>query len=171
MPQDVVLPLEFEAFYLANVDRYRGYAQVRLADAEFAEDVVYEVFARLAANWSEFLRQASPAAWAWRLLRFEVNARAARQDSRTEEVSRVLRQARATLETSHSELGLFSAISALPERLFDVVVLQYVLGYSADLTGDLLGISPTTVRSASVSARRRLAVLLNMPVDELRPAP
>ncbi|ARZ66683.1 hypothetical protein SMD11_1018 [Streptomyces albireticuli] len=64
---------------------------------------------------------------------------------------------RTRLQALESRLGLYAAITRLPERQYDVIVLRYILGYPATRVAEIMGISPATVRSHARGARRRLA--------------
>ena len=81
------------------------------------------------------------------------------------------RAARATLEAlrrqfevMESALGLYTAIAALPERQYDVVVLHYVLGYPSQQVANIMGIRPDTVRAHRRSARERIASKLGLDI-------
>ncbi|ADI13010.1 hypothetical protein SBI_09892 [Streptomyces bingchenggensis BCW-1] len=67
------------------------------------------------------------------------------------------------LETS---LLVYGAISELPDRQRDVIVLRYSLGYDAATTARILGISPAGVRSTARHARRRLRQILGLDEQE-----
>ncbi|MET9183537.1 sigma factor-like helix-turn-helix DNA-binding protein [Kitasatospora aureofaciens] len=165
------LPVAFEAFYLANASRYQEYAQAQLGSEQAAQGVVEDTFAFIAMNWQQFLGQERPAAWAWTILRDGVMEQVTMAAAKRATVTRVLQGARTTLEATDSELGLYAAISVLPERQFDVIVLRYVLGYSDDVISDLLGISYSAVRVHAVRARRRLAGALEARNSLSKPRP
>ncbi|MFD8396442.1 RNA polymerase sigma factor [Streptomyces sp. NPDC059680] len=65
---------------------------------------------------------------------------------------------RSQLAAMDSPLGLYAAISALPERPFEAVILRYILGYSLEDVGSIMGINITTVRHHCRDARRRISV-------------
>lgn len=153
----VVLPIEFEAFYLQNAARYHAYARVQLDSDHLARDLVHDTFTFIAMNWQQFLGQERPAEWAWGILRESVTAQVGKVVTKQATVVGALQKARITFEAADSEVGLYAAISALPKRQFDVVVLRYLLGYSFDVVSDLLGISSATVRSIASHARQRIA--------------
>ncbi|ARZ72611.1 sigma-70 family RNA polymerase sigma factor [Streptomyces sp. HU2014] len=69
----------------------------------------------------------------------------------------VMDATRSRLQILESRLGLYTAITRLPERQYDVIVLRFVLGYPAERVAEIMGISPATVRSHTCGARRRLA--------------
>ena len=54
-------------------------------------------------------------------------------------------------------IGLYSAISRLPERQFDTLVLIFVLGYEPGFVAALFCVPPETVYSNVRHAKNRLA--------------
>ncbi len=56
-----------------------------------------------------------------------------------------------------SHLGLYTAISELPEQQYDVIVLRYVLQESIEYVAEYLGISANTVSTNIRAAKKNLA--------------
>lgn len=77
-----------------------------------------------------------------------------------------LESVRDTFDLLEERLGLFTAMLDLPERQFDVLVLQHVLGYDTTATGHIMGITAATVRSHNRLAKRKLATLFGIDQDE-----
>ena len=78
-------------------------------------------------------------------------------------VTRVLAQSRERFAAMEESLGLYSAISHLPERRYDSIVLCYVLKYPYSRVASLLGVSESTVRSNVRHAKEHLAKELGIP--------
>ncbi|MEV6553455.1 sigma-70 family RNA polymerase sigma factor [Streptomyces sp. NPDC051597] len=157
------LPPAFEAFFAMNVLRYAAYARLHL-NKDMVDTAVLATFEVILQDWLLFLQQPRPAAWAWQVLRRSV-AEQARRVSPRQVLAQAMRDARASLGAMPSELGLYDAIAALPERQFDVIVLRFVLGYSVGQTADLMGLGDATVRSLQRRARRFLAGQLGVRGD------
>ncbi|WP_345015046.1 sigma-70 family RNA polymerase sigma factor [Streptomyces shaanxiensis] len=158
-PATQTLPLGFEAFYQQNVHNYLRYVSARTGSPKLAEEVVHEVFLTLLRRWQEFLGAGLSSAWAWKILQQTVQPHVRPSPPA---FAKVMRQARMRIANLEGSIGLYQAIARLPERQFDVIVLRYVLGYSADDVARLMGISPSTYRAYRLAGRRRLARELGM---------
>ncbi|WP_055714068.1 RNA polymerase sigma factor [Streptomyces torulosus] len=177
-----VMPPDLEAFIDLYTRPHLRYAHTMLGDKQAAKAVVQRCYSHLALNWAVVLKEESPEAYAWRLLkqRVELHLRItgsapsrtttayASPDMRTVAMQRA---ARATLEAlrrqfevMESALGLYTAIATLPERQYDVIVLHYVLGYPTEQVANIMGIKPDTVRGHRRSARERIASKLGLNV-------
>jgi RNA polymerase sigma-70 factor (ECF subfamily) len=65
--------------------------------------------------------------------------------------------------------GLYTAIAELPNRQFDVIVLRFILGYSAARIAWLLGLkNERTVDYHIRRAKERLSRQLGLPIDTAR---
>jgi RNA polymerase sigma-70 factor (ECF subfamily) len=73
---------------------------------------------------------------------------------------------RSHLAALESPLGLYTAIAALPERQFDVILLQYVLGYPSQQIAHIMGINAGTVRTHRRLARKRIATKLRIDLGD-----
>ncbi|GAB2609750.1 SigE family RNA polymerase sigma factor [Streptomyces capparidis] len=160
------LSLTFEAFHDAHHRAWLRFAHLQVGDRSAAEHVVEAAAARLAENWTHVLGQEAMQAYAWGVLKEHVaewlQARG-RPSAMVETaafaaaVSRMLDVSRERFAVLESRIGLYSAISRLPERQYDVIVLRYVLGYSDPKVAWFLGIQENTVRSHARWAKRRLS--------------
>jgi RNA polymerase sigma factor (sigma-70 family) len=174
-----VMPPDLEAFIDLYVRAHLRYAHTMLGDKQAAKAVVQRCYSHLALNWAAVLKEASPEAYAWRLLKQRVElhlritgsttgrtASAVSPGTRTAAMQRAARATlealRRQLEAMESVLGLYTAIAALPERQYDVVVLHYVLGYTTQQVANIMGIKPDTVRGHRRSARERIASKLGL---------
>lgn len=168
------IPVEFAVFHDRFYRAYRRYAELLLGDEEIAKQVVHRVFLSLLVGWKRLMEEANPRESAWGQLKEAVDdylVSQGREPAITEtaaftyrlrEQMEDLRDRFAALETG---LGLYTAISKLPPRQLDVVVLHYVFGYSRARTADTLGVEEATVRSHLTYARRRLADALGIDLD------
>ncbi|MEV7085689.1 sigma-70 family RNA polymerase sigma factor [Streptomyces sp. NPDC093085] len=166
------MPPALEAFHDLYVKSYLNYAYMMLGDKRAAEDIVRGCIAHLALNWLRVTRTPSPEAYAWALLKGRVETRLnlTGRDPQMVETAAFQRAAREVLastrcrfEVMETALGLYTAIAALPERQYDVIVLLYVLGYPSCRVADIMGIERDTVRSHRRLAKRRIAQRLGLP--------
>ncbi|MEU2516456.1 RNA polymerase sigma factor [Streptomyces syringium] len=156
------LPADFLAFFSAHHQAYLRYAHIQLGSTADAEWVVEEVFGQLALIWGEVLRRPSVPAFALATLREEIAKLLAARGRdvalvETAAFAAVREATRARMGVLESALGLYAAITRLPDRQYDVVVMHFVLGYPVRRVAGIMGLSPATVRSHVRGARRRLA--------------
>ncbi|SOD61608.1 RNA polymerase sigma-70 factor, ECF subfamily [Streptomyces zhaozhouensis] len=165
------LPAAFHAFHERYLLTYREYAELQLQDEQLARRLVDQVMRDLASSWTRLMSEPAPEAAAWAILKISIAEELERRgmEPALTTVAAFRRTNRHTLEAARpqfaaleSSLGLFTAISHLPERQFDVMVLQFVLGYTPQQIADIMGVELATVRSHRMMARTRLA-------RELRP--
>ncbi|GHG61606.1 RNA polymerase sigma factor [Streptomyces griseocarneus] len=158
-----MLPVDFTAFFSYHHRAYLRYAYVQLGGRADAEWVVEEVFSHLALNWNAVLRQPSVEGYALAALKDQiakllvVRGRDKPALVETALFAAVREATRARMEVLESGLGLYTAITRLPDRQHDVVVLRFVLGYPVPRVARIMGVTPATVRSHVRGARRRLA--------------
>ncbi|MFP8888046.1 RNA polymerase sigma factor [Streptomyces mangrovi] len=167
----VQLPAAFWAFHRQYYGAYREYARLQLGDAHSGSQLAHRVFMHLAMNWAGLMEEENPAACAWALLKEAVAAELEVQGRQAAigDTAVLTRVTRAVLESYRQQfaametaLGLYNAIARLPERQFDVVILQHVLGYTTERTAQVMGVSEGTVRSHCFHARRKLAKELQL---------
>ncbi|RZD92242.1 sigma-70 family RNA polymerase sigma factor [Streptomyces albidoflavus] len=165
-------PMEHGALRQLVEDDYRFYAQVFLGD-QARDAAVHDTFAALWLHWGKALRSADVRSFAWSILRTTVMARATHRDGRPQmedaAFDTVLLQthtdpAASTAAMPHI-LGLFKAISRLPDSQLDVMVLRHLCGFDAERTSALLGVPLATVRADERRAMRHLDSALTLPPD------
>ena len=165
------LVLTFEAFHDTHYREWLRFAHLQVGNRADAAQVVDGACAHLVAHWPHVLKQESVAAYAWAVLKEHLNAwlTALRRPAAFVEtasfaaaVSRMLEHPRERFAALESGLGLYAAISRLPERQYDAVVLRYVLGCGDEQVARLLGVRESTVRSLVRYARRRLSAELGI---------
>ncbi|WP_060887510.1 RNA polymerase sigma factor [Streptomyces caniscabiei] len=174
------VPPGLDTFYGTYVRAHGGYATKVLGDKEAADGVVRTLYAHLAPRWNKLQHEeGGPEAYAWRVLKLLVGshdrlttmpaagslAASPSADDRDSLIHDAVRATlwgmRSELAAADSPLGLYTAISALPERQFDVVILHYVMGYTCDRIADIMGITVCTVRSHRRKAHNHLAAKLH----------
>ncbi|WP_227025419.1 RNA polymerase sigma factor [Streptomyces tsukubensis] len=162
-----------EAFHDMYVKAYLSYAHAMLGDKEAAVAVVRRCFSHLVLNWDRVVREESPEAYAWALLKVRVDThlKLAGLDPQLVETAAFRRTASAVLESVRCQfavmetaLGLYTAIASLPERQYDTIVLLYVLGYPSEKVARIMGVERDTVRSHRRLAKRRIAKKLGLPL-------
>lgn len=173
-PVTTELPTAFWAFHDLYHRPYLEYAHLQLGDRHTAGELVHGTFIHLALCWRDMMETANHEAYAWAHLRERIadELRLQGRDPAVVETAAFARVNRAALETARdqladmeSALGLYSAISRLPERQFDVMVLLYVLGYPTQQAAHILGVTTATIRSQARHAKRKLAKDLDLPID------
>ncbi|MEU0990016.1 sigma-70 family RNA polymerase sigma factor [Streptomyces sp. NPDC005953] len=161
----------FQAFHTFHRKMWMRYAHTQVG-GRAVEAVVQAAFARLQQNWDHALQQESVPRYAWTLLKDEVDTWLAARDRQPQLVGtaafyQAIQRARFQelcdeFAVLSEEIGLYTAISELPERQQDVIVLRFVLNCTEEETADFLGIRTGTVRSHIRHARRRIATALHM---------
>ncbi|MFJ5035078.1 RNA polymerase sigma factor [Streptomyces sp. NPDC088560] len=126
------LPLEFEALYVATQEPFHEYALFYLGTNDAAEEAVHRAFLEILNHWNALLGESNLQQQAWAILRRVV-------------ISQTLESFRKKLSLLHSDIGLFKAMSSLPPRQFDVIVLRHVLSYDTKKISWYMGVTPSTV--------------------------
>ncbi|MET9762272.1 sigma-70 family RNA polymerase sigma factor [Streptomyces sp. NPDC006372] len=178
-----LMPPAFWAFHELYHQAYFEYAFVQLGDQVAADRLVDQTFVFLAVIWKDVTTQETPEAFAWTLLKERVAAELedrGRQPAALETLAfeRAIRAAcdpilgsfraifRAQVTELEEGMGLYAAMARLPERQFDVMVLQYALGFPTRKTALVMGVCEATVRSTRRAAKRRLSADLGLELGE-----
>ncbi|KOU06885.1 hypothetical protein ADK86_05585 [Streptomyces sp. NRRL F-5755] len=165
------LAVAFEAFHETHYRKWLAYAHLHTGSEEAALEVTCAAYRRLRLCWPYALKQSSVDSYAWAVLKETVvdwlsaNGRvtALTQSAAFAVVTRaLLRECQQQFALLESQLGLYEAISRLPERQCDVIVLRHVVGYSDAQIASLLGVDEATVRSHASRGKRRLAAALGI---------
>jgi RNA polymerase sigma-70 factor (ECF subfamily) len=152
----------FDAFVQSSMPGWVRLAHLYAGEREAAELIAYEVVLQLHETWEDVLEhERSPALHALEVLRGVIGTRfPERTGDRLVENAAFLRAmavAQHELAVLAESIGVYSAISRLPERQFQVVVLRFVLGYPVRRAAMLMGVSHQTVASLTYYAKRNLA--------------
>ncbi|MFB7382888.1 RNA polymerase sigma factor [Kitasatospora purpeofusca] len=172
-----LVSIEFDAFFEHYHQRYLDYAraQLTLSEPEQVQDLVEDVFAHLGADWDQVLTRPNPVGHAWGLLRFAVENERRRRGEVLMLVEQSVfmdaanRATRPVFEALEDGLGVYHAISRLPERQYDALLFNRFLEYSTADTAAVMGISPGTVRvlvHQAHSKLRKLTLLAAAESDE-----
>ena len=147
---------EFEVFYQAAAPRLVGQLLALTGDLHQAEDVVQEAFIRASVRWSRIRAYDQPEAW---VRRVAVNLA-------TNELRRAKRRLAAVLRLgppapvaalSADEVAVTQALTVLPLRYRQVLVLHYLMGLSVDEIAHTLRIPAGTVKGRLSRGRTVLA--------------
>lgn len=161
---------EWEAVYRANAGRLGRLARLLLRDPEEAQEVVQEVFLKVAGALDRLER---PRAWDPWLTRLTINACRDRYRSGW---WRLWRRRRARLEAievvdprptpdreaagAEARDRLWAAFQRLPARQREVFALRHFEGWSTELIAESLGLSPGSVKTHLFRAVHRLRAAL-----------
>lgn len=150
----------FEDWYRREHGRLLGAITVASGDAELAQDLVSEAFARALERWDRVSMMDSPTGWVR-----EVAINLLRRHHRRSTLERRLlgRHPARTPETPSLAIDpdVWKAVMALPQRQRAVLGLRLVLDLSQADTARLLGIRPGTVSATLLEARRTVTRALS----------
>jgi RNA polymerase sigma-70 factor (ECF subfamily) len=157
----------FEGFYTYHHKLWLRYASLQVGSRITATRILDDVHDQLVQDWDVVLRQESVPAYAWTVLKDHLAVWLAEHDREPvlpdtaafhAAVRKILlREMQDEFAVLESELGLYTAISRLPENQCDVIVLRYVLGVGDEDIAAYLGTTEATVRSHIRHAKDRLA--------------
>jgi DNA-directed RNA polymerase specialized sigma24 family protein len=167
-----VPPLDHRAFRELMESDYHRYAQVFLDDDQ-RDTAVSEAFDILWLCWNDALSSPDTRHFAWKILRTTVMSRTPHLDGRPElgwaAFDTVALHALTTeadrMDQVEESLKLFTAMSRLPHRQFDVMVLRRLCGFTPEEVSALLGLPLATVRSSERHAIHFLESLLCPPPE------
>ncbi|TJZ96755.1 sigma-70 family RNA polymerase sigma factor [Actinacidiphila oryziradicis] len=162
-----VPPLDHQGFMQLNRVPYTRYAQIFLCSDQ-AKQVVRATSDILWLRWEEALGSADVQKFAWPVLRAGVMARTPHIDGRPELVPAAFdtvvlgatTSGTARFEQIEESMGLFKALSRLPDHQLDVMALKYLRGMDDGAVADVLGVPLAAVRSADRYAKRSLTETL-----------
>lgn len=153
---------DFEEFYAANYGKIVALVAAVTGDRHDADDVAQETFARALARWPRLSGYDLPEAWVRRVaLRLAVDSgRRVRRTLRSLPLLRAVTAAVADAEPAPGDMLAFSplgrALTRLPLREREAIVLHYVADMSVDQIARERGIGVSTVKARLAGGRRRL---------------
>lgn len=164
-------PADFELFYEEYQEVWRAYAYAQTGSCGAADQIVDDVTAQLADLWAVASGRDDVGRYAWALLKTTIvrwlNDRQARsafvETLVFDRTALAMGYVRERFNLVEESLSVYTAVSRLPEREYDVIVLRYVLGYSTAQAASVLGIDARSVNRHIRSAQRLLARELGMP--------
>jgi RNA polymerase sigma factor (sigma-70 family) len=150
---------DFSAFYLAKRDQCLRAVAAAVGDAERAEELVAEAFARALAHWPTLKTHPSQAAWVVMTAKNHHRDRWRRQKVAGRGRDRgTLGASMVTLDGPEDRLShtTIRAIHDLAPRQRDVLIYRIILDLDTSTTAELLGMKSGTV---TTHLRRALATL------------
>ncbi|MFF4384581.1 RNA polymerase sigma factor [Kitasatospora sp. NPDC001547] len=169
-----LVSIEFDAFFEHYHQRYLDYAraQLTLSEPEQIQDLVEDVFAHLGLRWDKVLAEPNPTGCAWGLLRVVVEHERRQRGEVLMLVEKALfmnaanQATRPVIAAMEDGLGIYHAISRLPERQYDALLYSRFLEYDTADIAAVMGISPSTVRVLIHQAHSKLRKQTLLAVSE-----
>ncbi len=148
---------DFDDWYRQSRPRVLATVVIAFGNLDAATDATDEAFTRAFARWSRVSAMESPLAWTTKVA---LN-HARRKGRRAALEQRILRNAPAAAPVPAMAGEAWSAVSQLPARQREVVVMRYVTDLAEADIAKALGISRSTVSTALTDARRALKLSLS----------
>ncbi|MFF8572745.1 sigma-70 family RNA polymerase sigma factor [Streptomyces sp. NPDC015237] len=175
---DTAPPMDHRAFRELTEGDYLLYAQVFLDDEE-RDSAVSDTYDILWLSWNDALTSTDTRRYAWTALRDTVMARTLHREGRPELgpaafdtlALRSLTDPADDVDQIPELVHLFTVISHLPGRQFDVMVLRRLCGFTPEAVSALVGASLATVRSDERHATRFVRDVLDTPPSTEGAAP
>lgn len=157
---------EFEAFFRREYRSVLGLAIALARDRFAAEDLTQEAFAAAERNWSRVGDLECPGAWVRRVVANRSVSRWRRLAAETRALRRIGNPVGPGLgpEISAETAEVWATVRHLPKRQAQVLALTYLDDLSSREVGEVLGCSPTTVKTHL--RRGRSAVARRLGVEE-----
>jgi len=153
-------PDSFEAFVGAVTPRLRRSANLLTGDTALAEDLVQTALMKVFMRWGRSGGWASPAAYAQRILYTTFYAWSGRRWN-VEVSTGHLPEHAGPDELTDSDTGrVHTALMSLPRRQRAVLVARFFDDLSVEQTADLLGTSPSNVKSHTARGLAKLRLAL-----------
>lgn len=170
------LPLDFEGFYLGHQEFFHTFAEIHLGSRAAAEESVHQVFLEIRAGWEGLLQEGDLEQRTLAVLHRRVRAQLEREgrdpafviNGPIARVARNLKAIRGELEITDGASGLYEAITQLPPRQFNVIVLRHLMGYPTHQIARFMGLDERTVDYHGRKGRERLRIQLGLPADPNR---
>jgi transcriptional regulator with XRE-family HTH domain len=165
-------PLDHRAFRETVEDDYRLYAQAFLDD-DPRDIAVSDTFDILWLRWNDALSSPDARRFAWNVLRATVMAKTLHLDGRPEFAGAAFDTVALQSLTAEADridqmaesLQLFKAMSRLPDRQLDVMVLRRLYGITPHNVAALLGVPLAAVRSDERHAVHYLESVICPPTE------
>jgi RNA polymerase sigma factor (sigma-70 family) len=156
---NVVSPLDFEEWYLAQHPRLYASLVVFTGNPDLAWDATDEAFTRALQRWKSVRVMDSPEGWTYR-----VAINVARRASRRRRHEHALLSRLGDEQVVAAPAGeIWELVRALPERQRMAVTLRYLADLREPDIAAVMGITRGTVASTLAKARRSLGELLADP--------
>lgn len=159
-------PDGFDDWYRQSRPRVLATVVIAFGNLDAATDATDEAFTRAYARWGRVSAMESPIAWTTK-----VALNHARRKGRRKAIEqRILRNTSTDSHVPDIAGEAWSAVSQLPDRQREVIVMRYVTDLAEADIAKALGISRSTVSSSLTDARRALRITLSEP-QEPQPVP
>lgn len=152
----------FDAFCEAQWPRLVAALDLYCGNLSVAEDLAQDALIRVHARWRRVRHMQSPGGFAHRVAINLANSRWRRLGAEQRAYDRLLDAPRPAPDPTDG-VAVRQAVAQLPERQRAAVVLRYLVGMSADQTGEVLGISAGAVRALTHRAVEQLRVEFTTP--------
>lgn len=141
--------IEFAEFYRDFKDRCLVAVLISVGDADSAQELVAEAFARAWASWPKVSKHPAPQAW---IVRTALNVGVSRWRRHRREIAvadpGLLNQPGSGIDdTGDLDPKILAALRRLPDRQRQVVALRLLLDLDTTRTADVLHIAPGTVQA------------------------
>jgi RNA polymerase sigma-70 factor, ECF subfamily len=150
---------DFEAFYAANYGRVAALVAALLGNRSEADDIAQEAFTRALARWPRLAGYELPEAWV-RQVAIRLAIDSSRRLRRALRTMPLLRAAARPAEPEPGDALPFTALgralSRVPLREREVLVLYYVADMTVQQIAHARGIPSGTVKARLAAGRRRL---------------
>lgn len=147
---------EQQALCDVQYHRLAGYVYGLVGDPELTRDITQEAFVRLFARWTTVKH---PAAYLYLVATNLCRRQWRRRRSENAAVVRVAARLRDDAVAPYDP-SLVDALSRLPRRCRQVVVLHYLADLPVDAVAEQLRLAPGSVKRLLHDARQRLATIL-----------
>jgi RNA polymerase sigma-70 factor, ECF subfamily len=147
---------DFEEFYAANYGKVTALVTAILGDRNEADDIAQETFARALARWPRLSSYELPEAWVRQVaMRLAIDSgRRFRRAFRALPLLHAAAPAEPGDSLAFTALG--RALSQIPLREREVLVLYYVVDLPVERIAHERGIGVSTVKARLAAGRRRL---------------
>lgn len=149
---------EFEEFFQANYRRLVALLVGMVGNVDDAEDIAQEAFSRILARWPRLSQYEAPEAWVRKVaIRLAIDSRRKLVRAiklRTRLVGTGSNQSAPTVPLAATPLG--EALTRLPARQRQVVVLHYIADMSVEAISTEYGMPLGTVKGRLAAGKRRL---------------
>jgi RNA polymerase sigma-70 factor (ECF subfamily) len=159
-PAPAASALDFDAFYLANFERFIVQLHAYTADMSTAQDVVQEAFARALQRWPRVSTYDNPEAWVRRVA-WNLATSNWRRIARFNTFMRKQTAERHVAEPSPDRVMLVRALATLPESQRRAVVMHYLGDLSVADIAQQERVATGTVKSWLHRGRAALAAALS----------
>lgn len=148
----------FEAFARSEYRKLVGTLSLYCGDPEIAAEVAHDALVRTLERWDQVRFYDSPSAWLFRVAFNLTHSRYRRRKAERKAILR-LQPNQPTTEFSGELIDravIKAALLDLPSLQRRVIVLRYYLGLNVDETAQYLAKTPSSVKSATHRALKRL---------------